>query len=367
MIRNLEEKNIDQVYLTPVLQQTAYWSKVKSRLGIESLALNFKVRSDSVVNMQNSEEAYHDCDLLILLQRLNSEMCYAYVPYGPEAEPADELTGPFLEELSEQLLSYLPKDCIFIRYDLLWKTLWDDEIPDSNIQELRVNFGTNLWNLRKARTNILPSSTILLNLNNDSSALLSGMKPKTRYNIHLSERRGVEIRCAGIESIDVWYELYKETAARNSFYLHSIEYFKAILSVKANDSASPAYVTLLIAEHERTPLAAMFHVITGNRATYLYGASSNAKRSLMAPYALQWYAINYSKQMGCSEYDLFGISPTDDVSHPLHGLYRFKNGFGGEIYRSLGCWDYPLNMKSYELYTSVEMNMQGFHVINNVG
>ncbi len=219
MIRNLEEKNIDQVYLTPVLQQTAYWSKVKSRLGIESLALNFKVRSDSVVNMQNSEEAYHDCDLLILLQRLNSEMCYAYVPYGPEAEPADELTGPFLEELSEQLLSYLPNDCIFIRYDLLWKTLWDDEIPDSNIQELRVNFGTNLWNLRKARTNILPSSTILLNLNNDSSALLSGMKPKTRYNIHLSERRGVEIRCAGIESIDVWYELYKETAARNSFYL----------------------------------------------------------------------------------------------------------------------------------------------------
>ncbi len=362
MIRNLEEKNIDQVYRTPILQQTAYWSMVKNRLGIETLALNFKVRRESFVNLPENKSTYHNCDLLILLQRLDSSHCYAYVPYGPEVEPVDELTGPFLEDLSEQLLTFLPSDCIFIRYDLLWKSLWNEETPDSRLQELRVNIGTNLWNLRKAHTNILPSSTIFLDLNSDSSSLLSGMKPKTRYNIHLSERKGVEIRCAGIESIDVWYELYKETAARNSFYLHSIEYFKAILSVKATDTLSPAYVTLLIAEHEGVPLAAMFHVITGNRATYLYGASSNHKRFLMAPYALQWYAINYSKQMGCTEYDLFGISPTNNTSHPLHGLYRFKNGFGGEIYRTLGCWDYPINSKLYEYFATLEMQMQGFHL-----
>ena len=361
MIRNLSEKSIDYVYKTPVLQQTAYWSKVKSRLGIESLALNFKVRSNSVVNIPDYENAYHDSDLLILLQRVDSYSCIAYIPYGPEVEPTDELTGPFLEELSEQLRSYLPANCIFIRYDLLWKSLWDEETPGNHLQELRVNIGTNLWNLRKARTNILPSSTIFLNLRNDSSTLLSGMKPKTRYNINLSERRGVDIRSAGIESIEIWYELYKETAVRNSFYLHSIEYFEAILTVKANDTASPAYVTLLIAEHEGTPLAAMFLVVSGIRATYLYGASSNIMRSLMAPYALQWYAINYSKQMGCTEYDLFGISPTDNTSHPLHGLYRFKNGFGGEIYRTLGCWDYPINNELYEYYTVMEMQMQGFH------
>jgi lipid II:glycine glycyltransferase (peptidoglycan interpeptide bridge formation enzyme) len=362
MIRNLSEKSIDQVYQTPVLQQTAYWSKVKNRLGIESLALNFKVRSDSVVNIPEYECKYHDSDLLILIQRVDSESCFAYVPYGPEVEPTDELTGAFLEDLSEQLLSYLPANCIFIRYDLLWKSLWDDEIPENQFQELRINIGTNRWNLRKAYTNILPSSTIFLNLRKDSKTLLSGMKYKTRYNIILSERKGVEIRCAGIESLEIWYDLYKETAIRNSFYLHSIEYFKTILSVKANDTASPAYVTLLIAEREGTPLAAMFHVVSGKRATYLYGASSSLNRSLMAPYALQWYAINYSKQMGCTEYDLFGISPTDDKSHPLHGLYRFKNGFGGEIHHSLGCWDYPINNELYKYYTAMEMQSQGFHV-----
>jgi len=362
MIRDLAEKSIDQVYKTPLIQQTAYWSRVKSVLGIESLALNFKVRSDSVVNIPDYNHSYHNTDLLILLQRIDQTYCYAYVPYGPEVEPYDELTGPFLEELSEQLLSFLPADCIFIRYDLHWKTLWDEESPDTQIQELRVNIGTNLWKLKKSLTNILPSNTIFLNLRNDSETLLSRMKPKTRYNIHLSQRKGVEIRCAGIESIHIWYELYKETALRNSFYLHPIDYFRAILSVKSEETESPAYVTLLIAEHENTPLAAMFHVITGNRATYLYGASSNAKRSLMAPYALQWFAINYSRQMGCTEYDMFGISPTDDESHPMHGLYRFKNGFGGEIYRSLGCWDYPINNKHYEYYKAMEMQMQGFHL-----
>lgn len=82
----------------------------------------------------------------------------------------------------------------------------------------------------------------------------------------------------------------------------------------------------------------------------------------MATYALQWFAIRLSKEKGCKEYDMFGISPNNDATHPLYGLYKFKKGFGGEIFHSLGCWDYPFNQEKYNLFKSLEIRNQGFHI-----
>ena len=78
--------------------------------------------------------------------------------------------------------------------------------------------------------------------------------------------------------------------------------------------------------------------------------------------ALQWEVLKASKAAGCTQYDLLGISPVPDPSHPLFGLYKFKSGFGGDIYHSLGCWDYPLDEKQYALFRASEMNAQGYHL-----
>lgn len=58
----------------------------------------------------------------------------------------------------------------------------------------------------------------------------------------------------------------------------------------------------------------------------------------MPTYALQWCAMQTARRAGCSEYDLFGVAPNADPSHPMHGLYRFKTGFGGQMYHQMGCW-----------------------------
>ena len=62
----------------------------------------------------------------------------------------------------------------------------------------------------------------------------------------------------------------------------------------------------------------------------------------MPTYALQWEAIRRAKAAGCLEYDMFGVAPQPDPTHPMYGLWKFKHGFGGEIFHQLGCWDYPL-------------------------
>jgi len=373
MLTNIRPKDTDELYATPILQQTAFWSAVKSSLGANTIAINFSSRKSDLFTTTDDRSPIIS-DVLIILQQIDRHHSVAYVPYGPELEPTDELQGLFLEELSESLRAYLPQNCILIRYDLCWESWWAKESdhfdedgiwkgePDSPAQEFRFNFNTQHWNFKKAPTNILPSHTVYLDLTPDGDTLLKRMKPKTRYNIGLSQRKGVSIQTMGMEGMDIWYGLYKETAERNHILLNDIKYFEAVLSARADNTRSPADVRLLVAEKEAKPLAAMFLVITKNRGSYLYGASSSAQRNLMATYALQWEAIGQSKAAGCTEYDMFGISPNPNPTHPLYGLYKFKAGFGGDIYHSLGCWDYPLNNELYTLFRASELHSQGYHV-----
>lgn len=372
MTIDVEKKQIRDVYNTPIVQQTAFWSEVKQQQGVQSDAFDFKVKNSDLYTSIGGR-AYTRADMLVLIQALDSEYSIAYVPYGPEVEPAQENQGAFIEELSEILRSYLPKKCVVIRYDLNWQSHWDsednyDEIgrwigpPERSFQEFRLNYNTNNRKLRRANSDILPSNTVFLNLRQDEHTLLSRMRPKTRYNIHLAHRRGVRVRRVGMNDLPIWYELYRQTALRNGLYLNDIEYFRTVLAARADDTSSPAEVEMLLAELNGQPLASMFLVLSEHRGTYLYGASSSAERNCMPTYALQWEAIKIAKDSGCTEYDMFGVAPSADPSHPMYGLYKFKMGFGGEIYHQMGCWDYPLDDKMYTLLQASEMNSQGYRV-----
>ena len=358
---------------TPILQQTAFWSAVKRKLGIGAKAFDIKIRASDLISTPRRQNDVVD-DVLILLQNIGDNYNIGYVPYGPTLKPPEEKQGIFLEELSEKLRPHLPHKCVLLRYDLLWESPWagEDSCYDDNghwtgpparkIQEIRLNYDTQNWNLKKANTNILPSDTVFINLKKDENQLLNEMKPKTRYNIRLARRKGVRVRTADLDDLEVWYLLYQETCQRKRIYLHDMEYFRAVLGTDASTSRSPAEVELLIAEFDHTPLAAMFLAISDQRATYLYGASSSANRQYMATYALQWEAIRTAKQQGCTEYDLFGVSPYPEPFHPLYGLYRFKTGFGGKLFHRMGCWDYPLDIRHYNMYLSAEMTSQGYHL-----
>ena len=372
MTLEIEPKEILDAYSTPIVQQTAFWSKVKQQLGIHSSAFEFKARnSDLYLNVGGY--SYTQGDVIMFYQYLNSEDYIAYFPYGPEIEPSEENQGCFLEELSECLRSYLPKNCVALRYDLNWESHWCKEddfdengvwkgLPEKTFQEFHLNYSTCNWNLKKANSNILPANTVLVDLHRSEEEILSQMKPKTRYNIKLSERKGVDVRSVGIEGLDVWYKLYCETANRNKLNVNSLDYFRSVFTSRMEKITDDVEVKLLIAYADKEPLAAMFLVLSSHRATYLYGASSSENRNMMPTYALQWKAIQIAKANRCTEYDMFGIAPRPEPSHPMYGLYKFKQGFGGEIYHQLGCWDYPLDEEKYSVFQAYEMKQQGYYV-----
>ena len=227
---NIEPKDPVDAYSTPIVQQTAFWSRLKERLGMDSRAFEFSVRNSELYTAVGGY-SYTHADFIMFLQHINAEDYIAYIPYGPEIEPSEDNQGEFLEELSEEMRSFLPKGCVAMRYDLNWESHWCKEddfdaegnwvgLPRKEFQEIKLNIGTARHNLRKSNTNILPANTVLVDLSGDEESILGRMKPKTRYNIRLALRRGVEVRSVGIEELDTWYGLYTETALRNGLHIN---------------------------------------------------------------------------------------------------------------------------------------------------
>src|SRR5271170_6740669 len=98
-------------------------------------------------------------------------------------------------------------------------------------------------------------------------------------------------------------------------------------------------VRLFLAEHDGETLAGMIMIVAGNRATYLYGGTSNQKRQMMAGYALQWHAMITARELNCGTYDFFGFVPPCRIEHPYARFSRFKAQFGGKPQRFVGAHD----------------------------
>jgi lipid II:glycine glycyltransferase (peptidoglycan interpeptide bridge formation enzyme) len=116
------------------------------------------------------------------------------------------------------------------------------------------------------------------------------MKPKTRYNIRLAQRRGVEVSPATPYLLPAFHELYRQTAERNHFQLCGYKHFSTLFSAVSSHPDSTR-ILFLLAEHHRDLLAGAIIAISRKAATYLFGASANEKRNLMGPYAIQWTAM----------------------------------------------------------------------------
>jgi lipid II:glycine glycyltransferase (peptidoglycan interpeptide bridge formation enzyme) len=185
--------------------------------------------------------------------------------------------------------------------------------------------------------------------------ILDRMAKKWRYNIRLASRNGVVPRRAGAEELPVFYRLFQETARRDRIALHSLDYYQALFSC-GRDYPAPGRpeLRLYIAGFQGEDLAAIVTLFRGDQGVYLYGATSDRNRNLMASYALQWQAMKDAGEYGCASYDLFGIPPSDDPGHPMAGLYRFKTGFGGRIIHRPGSWDYPCRALGAFLFRTAE-------------
>jgi lipid II:glycine glycyltransferase (peptidoglycan interpeptide bridge formation enzyme) len=204
-----------------------------------------------------------------------------------------------------------------------------------------------------SKHNIQPPRTLIVDLRGSEEQILARMKQKTRYNIRLAEKKGVTVRAW--EDLEAFHKMMLLTGGRDGFGVHSLEYYR-----RAYELLHPkGMCELLVAEYEGKPLAALFVARHGNRAYYLYGASTDVERNRMPTYLLQWEAMKWAKARGCEEYDLWGVPDEDEAAleanfetrrDGLWGVYRFKRGFGGELKRAAQAMDRVYNPLLYWAY-----------------
>ena len=319
--------------------QSDIWGDFKSRWGWTAHRLTLTV----------AESSWEPLAAAQVLKRQVPRLPYSvlYVPKGPVLDYNDGA-------LRRQVLAELEKlarreKAILIKIDPEVIRYWG--VGQERKSPVGAQFVRELekrgW--RFSAEQIQFRNSVELDLTRSEDDLLAAMKSKTRYNIRLAGRKGIVIRRGTPTDFSVIATMYQETALRDGFTIRPIEYY-----LDAWKSFYDAGMALpLLAEFEGDPLAAVLLVRFGNRVIYMYGASTNRERKRMPNYLLQWEAIRWAKAEGCTIYDFWGAPDEFDENDPLWGVWRFKDGFHGDVVWHIGAWDYPARPFWYYTYTKL--------------
>lgn len=303
--------------------QSWIWGELKGSRGWTPLRFLWRVDGRVVAAAQ-----------VLVLQR--GRLRLGYVPKGPLLDWTDSALA---EDVLAQLTVYAQ------RRGLLLLKIDPDVRADTEVGNATRTLLTKLgW--RASFEQIQFRNTMLLDLQPTLDELMARMKPKWRYNIHLAVRKGVTVRDAMPDDLSLLCAMYVETAARDSFVIREEVYYRD--AWKRFMSANLAWS--LIAEVDHMPVAMAITSHFGTCAWYMYGASRAAGRGFMPNHLLQWHVICRAKEAGCTVYDLWGAPDTLDVTDPLWGLYRFKQGFGAVFVPHLGAYDYTPRSWLYRFY-----------------
>lgn len=240
-----------------------------------------------------------------------------------------------------------------------------DDVVDHNGQAVMSMLKRRKW--KYSSDQIQFRNTVFMDLTPSEEEMLVRMKQKTRYNIRLAEKKGVTLRVGTQEDLAMLYKMYAETSVRDGFVIRDEGYYNTVWKTfmssngeQLDDSQviafKPANIPTcepLIAEVNHEPIAAIFVFYFAGRAYYVYGMSRDLHRDKMPTYVLQWEAMQRAKTRGCTVYDLWGAPEVFDETDSLWGVYRFKEGLGGQVVRTLGAWDFTPSPLWYKIYSEI--------------
>lgn len=342
----------------PHFLQSYEWGQVKAKYGwIPYYAVwnesEFQIQQDTeVLSTFNSPLA-----AALILKRTVSfrGLVKASVLYAPKGPLLDWMNQALRTRVLNDLQSFAKEQkAIFLKIDPdveLGRGVpaSEGDVLDENGQAVMAELKRRGWGFSSDQIQF--QNSVLIDLSATEEEMLARMKPKTRYNTRLAEKKGVSVRIGTLSDLSALYKMYAETSVRDGFVIRDEEYYLTVWELFMKSALPTAFP--LIAEVDGEAVAAIFLFMFGKRAYYVYGMSRNAHREKMPTYLLQWEAMKLAKAKGCNAYDLWGAPEVFDESDSMWGVYRFKEGLGGEVVRTLGAYDFAPNQVVYKLYSEV--------------
>lgn len=269
----------------------------------------------------------------IIKYPLSFGQSFLYIPHGPVVKKNNL---KFLKFFAEKLIQIVEKErSTFARFDF-YHSFSPNDLTKARFKKTP-NYAYN-------SSYFQPKLEWILNIEKPEEEILSEMHSKTRYGIRLAENKGVKVEIINTDFqkyFSVFYDLMKKTAERNNFKLHPEIYYKNIFkNCEENKNAF-----LAIANYNDKILATNLILLYGETAYFVFGASSDEFKNLMATYLLHWKSIIEVKKIGLKIYN-FGA-----VGKEFEGISRFKKHFGGELLEHSDSYDLVLKPLWHLLYS----------------
>lgn len=358
----------------PHFLQTFEWGQVKAKYGWKPYYAvwtqdgKFQVSESPITNYQLPLAACLLLKRTILNRGFAARLSVLYAPKGPLLDWTNE---SLCQRVLDDLQSFAKKQgAIFLKVDP--DVVLGTGIPgaDGSTEEREgadVQSGLACRGWMYSSDQIQFRNSVLIDLTLTEEEILTRMKQKTRYNIRLAEKKGVTVRVGAADDLSMLYKMYAETSVRDGFVIRDENYYQTVwqmfmqsnvgkLEAAQVSTFEPSNLPTcepLVAEVDGEPVAGIFLFMFAGCAYYVYGMSHEVHREKMPTYLLQWEAMKRAKAVGCTVYDLWGAPETFDESDSMWGVYRFKEGLGGRVVRTLGAWDYAPNRWMYKLYSEI--------------
>lgn len=183
---------------------------------------------------------------------------------------------------------------------------------------------------------IFTPSTFVIDLTPSEEDLLKSFTPKTRYNIRVAQKHGVEvIEDNSNEAFEKYLELTRETAKRQGFYAHNEKYHRLMwqtLHTEPVARGEEPLARLQIAKYQGHIITTWILFSFGDHLYYPYGASTDKFKQVMANNLMLWEAVQRGKSLNLKLFDLWGRETGK-------GFTKFKEGYNPQVVTFIGTWD----------------------------
>ncbi len=257
-----------------------------------------------------------------------------YMPKGPMP---DKYMVKALTDLSKKMA------CAYIKIEPNVFVGKDKELQVERLKKL---------GLFTSKKSLFTKYNFLIDLTKSEDQLLSAMHPKTRYNIGVAKKKGVEVYESTQDAdFETYLKLYFETTKRQKYFGHTPSNHKKVWAVLKDAGMA----RVMIAKYQNEPVVAWMLFSFRDTLYYPYGGSSNKYRDVMASNLIAWEAIKLGKKLGLKIFDMWGaLGPDATDSDPWFGFHRFKAGYGPMHVEYLGTYDLILKPALYKTLNFVD-------------
>jgi lipid II:glycine glycyltransferase (peptidoglycan interpeptide bridge formation enzyme) len=262
-----------------------------------------------------------------------------YVPYGPSYKDKQALKKA-LDDLEIQAKGL---NCDYVRVE--------------PVSSDRNSYLKSINGYAKTRRTFQPQLTLIIDLDRPLEDILKDMTKTNRYLYKKASENNLKFTTS-YKSADLteFLKMMNATSKRTKALFRPDSYYQQLLGIFGpKKQAGISYVSI-----GKEILAGALFVddIESKTRYYMFAGSFDRARKYSANSPLLTYLIEGAKKRDFKYFDLFGVSPLEDVNHRWAGLSKFKRSFGGQEIKYCGTYEKPIKKIKYKAMATARKLIQ---------